>query len=72
MDLLTKAKVEAFGLLAVKAGWEWCGVQESLPYGFPALVVQQYGIIRRIVFDPSDFDPLKVATLRLAPQEKKI
>jgi hypothetical protein len=71
MDILTASKVDQFARLAAKAGWDWCGVQDSLPYGLPALMIQQHGIIRHIVFDPADFDPIKIATLRLVPQEKK-
>jgi ERF superfamily len=64
--------VEQFAQLARKAGWEFCGVQESIPPLDPVLVIQKWGITKRIFFDPNDFDPIKTATLLFAPTEKKM
>ena len=70
MDLITQHKVEQFAALAVKAGWEWCGMQEALPGAWPLLVFQKQRDIRQVEFDPNDFDPIKTATLYLAPEKK--
>jgi hypothetical protein len=70
MGLITQSKVEQFAALAVKAGWEWCGVQEAIPPVLPLLVLQRGRTTKRIEFDPDNFEPLKLAALHLAPQEK--
>jgi ERF superfamily protein len=72
MDLITQDNVEQFARLAIAAGWEWCGVQESIPPILPALVIRKHGITRQIEFDLNYFDPIKTATLYLAPTEKKM
>jgi hypothetical protein len=73
MDILTASKVKQFAELAIKAGWEWCGMQESLSDcgAWPTLVITKNNQTKLIHFDPNDFDPIKTATLRLVPQEKK-
>ena len=63
-------KIAQFGELAVKAGWDWCGVQESIPPVLPVIVIQKWGITKRIPFNQFDFDPIKTATLLFAPETK--
>lgn len=65
-------KILQFAALAVKAGWEWCGVQEAFPIGgaHPALVIKRGASSHYIPFDPNDFDPIKTATQYLAPRRK--
>ncbi len=73
MDLITQQKVEQFAARAAKArGWEWCGVQEAIPPALPLLVIQKWGITKRIRFEPENFEPIKTATLLFAPEEKKM
>jgi hypothetical protein len=72
MDPMLLYKIEQFAALAVKAGWEWCGVQEAIPPTLPVLVIQKRLVGRRIPFDPNDFDPIKTATLALTPLEKNM
>ena len=64
--------VERFARLAEKAGWEFCGVQDSIPPVLPLLVIEKWGVTKKISFDPNDFDPIKTATQYLAPLEKKM
>jgi hypothetical protein len=70
MSLSSQAKIDLFAKLAIAAGWEWCGVQEALPSAWPQLVIQRGPTTQRIEFDPDDFDPIKTATLHLAPRRK--
>lgn len=70
MDLITQHKVEQFAQLAIKAGWEWCGVQEAIPPALPRLVIQKWRVTKRPPFDPNDFDPIKLATLYFTPETK--
>lgn len=72
LDRIDMDKIDQFAALAVKAGWEWCGVQEALPGVWPQLVLQRGPTAQLIEFDPNDFDPIKTATLFLAPKEKKM
>ena len=70
MSTIYHLGVERFVRLAEKAGWEWCGVQESIPPGLPVLVIEKQGVTKRIPFDPNEFDPIKTATQYLAPRRK--
>jgi hypothetical protein len=72
MDLVEQSKVLQFAELAIKAGWEWCGVQEAISPCPPVLVIRRHGRVRSIPFDPENFEPLKLASEQLAPQEKKM
>jgi len=72
MDLITQHRVELFARLVVAAGWEWCGVQEAIHPCLPLLVIQRGTNTRRIPFDPNNFEPIKTASLFLAPEEKNM
>jgi len=72
MNIVTQSKVEQFAKLAVAAGWEWCGVQEAIPPALPGLVITKRNQTKFIPFDSNEFDPIKIATLYLAPTEKKM
>jgi ERF superfamily len=72
MDLILQHKVERFGALAIAAGWEWCGVQESIPPVWPTLIIRKHGNAMPISFDPADFDPIVTALYYLDPEEKKM
>lgn len=70
MDLILQNQIEQFAALAVKAGWEWCGVQESIPPLLPVLIIRRHGKQRGIEFEPETFDPIKTAASYLTPSEK--
>ena len=72
MNIVTQSKVEQFAKLAVADGWEWCGVQEAIPPALPGLVITKRNQTKFIPFDSNEFDPIKIATLYLAPTEKKM
>lgn len=63
-------QIEQFAALAAKAGWEWCGIQESIPPLLPVILISRDGRQRGIEFNPDDFDPIKTAALHLTPPEK--
>lgn len=72
MNLELQHKIERFGALTVAAGWEWCGVQESIPPIWPTLIIRKHGNATPIPFDPNDFDPIVTALHYLVPEEKKM
>jgi hypothetical protein len=73
MSVVDQSKVLQFAKLAMAAGWEWCGYQESIPPLLPELVVQRkYAGALRIPFDPADFEPETLAKLHLFRQERKM
>lgn len=71
MDFILDPKIQQFAQLAKTAGWEWCGVQESIPPLLPCWIIQKGKTIRSQVFDPENFDPIKTATLHFALEEHK-
>lgn len=71
MDVSTQLKIDLFVRKATESGWEWYGVQEALPGAYPRLIIQRGTIIKRIEFDPNDFDPIKTAAFHLTPRRKQ-
>jgi hypothetical protein len=71
-ELILQDQTIEFAKLVVAAGWEWCGLQEAIPPAPPVLIIQKWGVIKRIPVDPENFDPVKTATLYIPPLEKKM
>lgn len=72
MSKILQSEVLKFAALAVMAGWEWCGFQEAIPPVLPVLIIQKWGIIKRIPFNPENFDPIKLAKQTFASEENKM
>lgn len=72
MSVINQNEILKFAKLVVDAGWEWCGVQESIPPEIPKMVVRKGKITKYVPAEPETFDPGKLAKAYLTPQENKM